>query len=1025
MSSQPQVAPAKSEATPETPRPTWRMLAPFAVVAVVGVLSAMLPRYREGGPAFWSATVLLLAAAAAQTASMLRPRRTWLDPMGSYLLLPAIGVARDATGGGASGLAPMVALPLIWLAITGTRRHLYVAGALVIAVFVVPVLLIGPPEYPTADWRRALVLAGMAVLVAPVLQGIVAQLGRETERARTANAEMDGIMRGARQTSLVAVTLDGTVRSFSVGAEELLGYHARDVVGLAKAAELFHDPDEVAEVADELGVEPEEVFAHLARTGSPARIWTYLRADGRRILVRLVMTELTDDDGRPTGYLGVAIDTTAEVEAERARARSEAQWRVLADHLPETTLLLVDEERRIRLIGGGGALRQSLRGMEERPLSEVISPENALIVEALVGQAFAGREASWELRAATTGAEYEVVVSPFPGDVDGMRALVLARDVSVERQQQKELMRANERSERLFEDAPHGIALLDTEGRMVRDNAALRTLLGAAPGALVGRRLAELGPPKDTSIEQHLVRLMHGRDPVFSSDCTLVDVLGQETRVVLTSRVLRHDGAEDAVLVNVVDVSERRRYEERLAHLADHDVLTGLANRRRFDAELQRHVDRCGRTGPTGALLLLDLDHFKRVNDSLGHSVGDELLITTAGLLRRAAGSGDLVARLGGDEFTVLLTECDQPGAEAVARSIVELIRDHAATLDGARRRVTASVGVVTFRAAAEHSGDILALADMTMYDAKEAGRDRYACLAEGQGRQPRLGARMDWQSRMEDALVNGGFELQFQPIMDLRTDRINAAEVLLRLRDSGALVPPSRFLYIAERVGLMPELDAFVVRRSVAYLERLNKISPDFTLEVNLSGHSMGHPAIEEAIVDSLRTHDVDPGRLVLEITETAAVADVTLARAFAERLTERGCKFALDDFGAGFGSFYYLKHLLFDYVKIDGEFVANSHLSSVDRTIMRSIVGIARDLGKETVAEFVSEPEILEVVRAEGVDHAQGYLIGKPTAYADFVSRYLRRADTWPPAPPEGAEQAATAAAPWTAGGGRHRTV
>ena len=237
--------------------------------------------------------------------------------------------------------------------------------------------------------------------------------------------------------------------------------------------------------------------------------------------------------------------------------------------------------------------------------------------------------------------------------------------------------------------------------------------------------------------------------------------------------------------------------------------------------------------------------------------------------------------------------------------------------------------------------------------------------------------------------------------------------------------MPPSRFLYIAERVGLMPELDAFVVRRSVAYLERLNKISPDFTLEVNLSGHSIGHPAIEEAIVDSLRTHDVDPGRLVLEITETAAVADVTLARAFAERLTERGCKFALDDFGAGFGSFYYLKHLLFDYVKIDGEFVANSHLSNVDRTIMRSIVGIARDLGKETVAEFVSEPEILEVVRAEGVDHAQGYLIGKPTAYADFVSRYLRRADTWPPAPPEGTEHAATAAGPWTAGGGRHGTV
>jgi EAL domain-containing protein (putative c-di-GMP-specific phosphodiesterase class I) len=292
----------------------------------------------------------------------------------------------------------------------------------------------------------------------------------------------------------------------------------------------------------------------------------------------------------------------------------------------------------------------------------------------------------------------------------------------------------------------------------------------------------------------------------------------------------------------------------------------------------------------------------------------------------------------------------------------------------------------------------------MTMYEAKEAGRDRYACLAEGQDRLPRLRARMDWQARMEDALVNGGFELQFQPIMDLHTDEVNAAEVLLRLRDENGLVPPSRFLYIAERVGMMPELDAYVVRRSVAYLERLRRISPDFTLEVNLSGHSIGHPAIEEAIVESLGNHDVDPAHLVLEITETAAVADVTLARAFAERLSARGCKFALDDFGAGFGSFYYLKHLLFDYVKIDGEFVANAHVSTVDRTILRSIVGIARDLGKKTVAEYVSEPEILDVVRAEGVDFAQGYLIGRPTSYADFVARYLHGADgnPWTPRAP-----------------------
>jgi EAL domain-containing protein (putative c-di-GMP-specific phosphodiesterase class I) len=278
------------------------------------------------------------------------------------------------------------------------------------------------------------------------------------------------------------------------------------------------------------------------------------------------------------------------------------------------------------------------------------------------------------------------------------------------------------------------------------------------------------------------------------------------------------------------------------------------------------------------------------------------------------------------------------------------------------------------------------------MYDAKDAGRNQVVVLSEGDERGPRTAARLQWQSRIEAALVDDRFELHLQPIMDIATGRISSAEVLLRLRDEGELVPPSRFLYIAERVGLMPQVDAWVVDRSLELLARIRRDhDPAFEFEVNLSGHSIGNPDIEKAIVASLERHGVEPHALILEITETAAVADVALARTFAERMTELGCSFALDDFGAGFGSFYYLKHLIFDYVKIDGEFVAHVHESAVDRTIMRSIVGIARDLGKRTVAEFVSEPEILEVCRDEGVDFAQGYLIGRPLPYDEFVRDFL----------------------------------
>ena len=247
--------------------------------------------------------------------------------------------------------------------------------------------------------------------------------------------------------------------------------------------------------------------------------------------------------------------------------------------------------------------------------------------------------------------------------------------------------------------------------------------------------------------------------------------------MALSSRLLRRTGSDDLdiVLVNVVDVSERRRYQDRLAHLVDHDVLTGLANRRRFDTELQRHLERCRRYGHNGAVLLLDLDNFKQVNDTLGHNAGDELIVTIGGLLRRSVRDTDVVARLGGDEFAVLLTDGDQAGAQRVGRDVVERIREHAATLDGVRRRVTASVGAVTFQAASEHAADILALADMTMYDAKEAGRDRVAAPPGGRARgPPRFAARLQWQSRIEEALEHDRFELHLQPIMNLaqRPDR-------------------------------------------------------------------------------------------------------------------------------------------------------------------------------------------------------------------------------------------------------------
>jgi diguanylate cyclase (GGDEF)-like protein len=429
------------------------------------------------------------------------------------------------------------------------------------------------------------------------------------------------------------------------------------------------------------------------------------------------------------------------------------------------------------------------------------------------------------------------------------------------------------------------------------------------------------------------------------------------------------------------DVTERERIQSRLRHLADHDPLTGLLNRRRFEEELSDRVAQVARYDTGGAVLLLDLDNFKYVNDSLGHRTGDAVIRSVADLLRNQMRETDVLGRLGGDEFAILLPYANLDQASHVAAKLLETVRGHRSVFRGRRLRLTTSIGVsVISDARVQTAEELMVEADVAVYEAKEAGRDRFSVYAPTADGAPDAGGSPAWGDRIRRAIDDERFTLFAQPILSLRTNEVSQYELLLRMRDGDELLPPHAFLPSAERSGMVREIDMWVTRQAIHLIDQQRRAGQDLRLEVNLSGRTLGDATLPRAIREELRNVPIDPGSLIFEVTETAAVLNMDEAREFATQLTDMGCRFALDDFGAGFGSFYYLKYLPLEFLKIDGDFIGDLASNDTDQAMVRAIVGLSAQLGKATIAEFVGDAETIELLREYGVDFAQGFHVGHP---------------------------------------------
>ncbi len=725
------------------------------------------------------------------------------------------------------------------------------------------------------------------------------------------------------------------------------------------------------------------------------------------VLVVMWKTEIAETADRDIEAVGLlATEAAAAIERADLTARLHAQareeefrLRQLLEGAPDAMIIADTDgiiqtvnEQTLRLLG---YTREELTGA---PIDQLV-PDGQQSGHArhrgdYAAHPIARRMGERELTARhKDGSEIPVSITLSPVQTDGGWLVMSAvRDITERRAEQARLQAAEEQFRRSFDDAPIGMTITGLDGRYIAVNDAFCAIVGHSRDALIGRAVESITHPDDLAEDAQSVReLLAGPLRTFTREKRFLHAAGPPAWTSISVTLIRDgQGKPIQFITQAQDITERRRYETQLRHMADHDPLTGLLNRRSFERALTSHVARVKRSGPTGSVLMVDLDNFKYYNDSQGHSAGDDLIVRIGQALQSRLRETDVLARLGGDEFAVLLAEEESASAEVVARSLLEVVLSQVpAAIHGESRRVTASIGIACFSDGDRLTGDeIMVNADLAMYEAKEAGRNRIARYKSDEHERPRIESQMHWASTITQALAEDRFELLAQPIQPLHENGPAQYELLLRMRDAhGDLIPPGTFLYIAERLGLIQEIDRWVIARAIAMLAEQRALGRDLRFEVNLSGHTIGDPQILELIERCLEETSVPPDRLIFEITETAAVANIARATTFVNRLAELGCRFALDDFGAGFGSFYYLKHLPFDYLKIDGEFVRHCATNATDRILIGAVVQIARGMGKHTIAEFVADQQSVDVLTELGVDYGQGYFLGCPAPLAQHL--------------------------------------
>jgi len=631
-----------------------------------------------------------------------------------------------------------------------------------------------------------------------------------------------------------------------------------------------------------------------------------------------------------------------------------------------------------------------------RPLNDFVTPDYVDLVAANLRRRLNGEPAAERYEVELQGARGDITrieLSSTVVDTAGEPALLLsALEMLPEAMTTSTMAAAQPRAMATLDAMGESVVTVDADGRIDYVNQAAETLLGQRFEQIVGRNFADVASLVDETDRRSLgdpirMALTAGGRVTMGRRAVLVPANGAAERFVeLTVTPLKTANGETTGLVLVLhDTSELRGLTRQMTYQASHDALTGLVNRREFERRLQEAMDLAANGDAAHALCYLDLDRFKVVNDTCGHTAGDNMLREVAAIIKEAVRDSDTVGRIGGDEFALLLVGCPLEKARQIADDVVHSVSDYRFVWKDKIFNIGVSIGLVEIGRGGGAIEDLMNSADSACYVAKKQGGVHVHVYSAREEANARHSGEIHWLQKLQGALRDNKFELYSQPIVHAQVGGLRgpALEVFVRMEGENGqpAAPPVEFIRAAERYRLMPFVDRWVVQTVLSALGRGGlKLAAGRSVAINIAGQTLGDAEFLEFVVECFDHTGASPSDICLEITESSVVANLDHARRFIAVLHGMGCEFALDDFGSGVSSFSTLRTLPIDYLKIDGSFIRNLAVDSVNQAMVAAMIELSRSLNFRIVAEQVEDQSSLDTVRRMGIDFVQGFVIGRP---------------------------------------------